>query len=538
MATTSTRIAYLANGVRDTTGAVVASAKARFYNPGTLVAGVVYSDAACSTAYTQPVVCGAGGQATVYTLEAVRMIVKDTTDAITYYDDIVNLVRADSVYCTVAGINNGVETTLEDALGDLAVTQAGIGAINATDFDVVADGATDCTTELQDAIDYVEAIPGGRLALPTGTILISSTVTIDTAGTSIEGNGRGVSIIKNASTSGNALTINISGDTKLFLKNFSITASTTSSGTGIVITSGNKAVIQDVGVGLHRTGIDCSAVTGTDLRHCFIDSTDDNASAIGINLGAAARATRPEVTSGTDNGTGIKASGVDVRVFDAYVTNFVTAIHANAARTVIDSANISGPTTGVSLAAATGRLLKSYITGCTTGVSVGAVANCVVRDNIGATNTTDMAVNSSATIFSHSGNTFSTVTDASTAAFTSYRTGLSVTSSSSTSFTYTPDFSGGKAFNKLIMTSASAVAVTVAAAANTALMSPGDIVELLLLKQNSNTATPTINAIYRAQADGSTMNATPITSGTYNWYRMRWDGTNFVVMTQTLIAAV
>src|SRR4051812_39627843 len=116
MATTAKPIDFLVAGVRDTTGAVVASGKVRWYNPGTLVAAVAYSDAACTTPITAPLTLNAGGQGTIYCLEPVRVIVKDSTETISYYDDIAPLNRHDAVYVTSPGINGGVETTLEAVL--------------------------------------------------------------------------------------------------------------------------------------------------------------------------------------------------------------------------------------------------------------------------------------------------------------------------------------------------------------------------------------------------------------------------------------
>lgn len=570
MATTSTRIAYLANGVRDTTGAVVASAKARFYNPGTLVAGVVYSDAACTTPYTQPVTCNAGGQGTVYTLEAVRMIVKDTTETTSYFDDIVNLVRADSVYVTHASINGGVETTLESALSEVATTYSESATatardftdvirnlgIQAEDYGVTADGTTDDTTFLQAAIDRAEALGATRVLLPIGTIKLTGPVTIDAAGVSIEGQGRGMSILKNFSTTGNCVNVTLaSGDAKLFLKGFSITANTTSSGTGLNISVGDKVVVEDVGIGLHRTGLDCSAVTGTDIRHCFIDSTDDNAAAIGMNLGAAGRAERPEVTSGTDNGTGIKSSGVDCRIYDAYVTNFATAIHANAARTLIRDPNVSGPTTGISLAAANGQVsggvVASTTTGisitaancvvnggvqsaCTTGVSVGAVAGTMLAFNVGSGNTTDLSVNASATLLTERHNSYATASNAAGSWIEpiSGRGNINQTAYTGTASQNFAPVVGQHVINQFYWnnnTAGSGITVTIDNVASTANVQTGDWLFLLVTnRHNAQTVLISWGSEYKSaggtQGPFNTVNVSTNGAGS-KWFAFRWSGT-------------
>ncbi len=533
MATTSTRIQYLANGVRDTAGAVVASAVARFYNPGTTVQQTVYSDAACSTAMSQPVTCNAAGQATVYCLEAVRMIVKSSDETTTYYDDVVNLTRADSVYVTVDGINSGTETTLEDVLGDIG-DSFGSGfqykesstatarnyvdvirnlAIQAEDFGVVADGTTDDTSALQAAINRVKALSGGRVLLPTGTILISSALTIDTAGVSIEGSGRGISIIKNSSTTGNCLNVTLaSGDAKLFLKGFSITASTTSSGKAINCSVGNHVVIEDVGVGLHRTGIDVNAITGGQLRHCFVDSTDDNASAIGINLGASGEASRCEVASGTDNGTGVKLTGTDARALNCYVTNFAT---------------------GYNLAGARGHVKHCHSAGTTSGFSVGAVADCVVAECTASTCTTDLTLNNSATGVVAFGNNFATnsggtATTRNVQRLHVYEPGANV----SDPVTFTPLVSSGENLNVFLSQSVTEASITIAAPTGYTSLLVGDVLELIIANTGgNNTAGLTWNAIYKSPSGTNEPQTTAITAGNkYSYYRFRWTGTVFKVV--------
>ena len=50
--------------------------------------------------------------------------------------------------------------------------------VNATDFGVAADGATDDTEALQAAIDWLYSVGGGTLILPAGTILVSAQIDV------------------------------------------------------------------------------------------------------------------------------------------------------------------------------------------------------------------------------------------------------------------------------------------------------------------------------------------------------------------------
>lgn len=536
MATTARPISELALGIRTTAGAVAASGKARWYSPGTLTPAVAYTDDACTTPASAPVTLNAGGQTTLYALEPIRLICKDSTETTTFYDGIVNLNRADSVYLTVAGLNGGAETTLETVLGTIG-TSFGSGfqykesvsatardftsvirniAIQAADFGVVADGATDDTAAMAAAIARVAALGGGRVLLPTGTILISAALTISTAGVSIEGNGRGISILKQSSTTANAINVTLaSGDSKLFLKGFSITASTTSSGVGINCTVGNYVVIEDVGVGLFRTSFDVSAITGGDIRHCFVDSTDGNAAVIGINLGSSGRAWHCELASATDAGIGIKFASTDARADDCYTTNFATGFSLASARSIAD---------------------KCYALSATTGFLVGAVASAQVLRCSGSSNTSDLTVNASATLFQELGNTFATITNAGASNFiVPMRSRINSGTSALITATFTPDITNGQIFQQFIASyAAGAMTLTIAAHANPSLLTIGDIMFLSVIKIGANGSSITWNAQYLGGIGSSTPSATGPGQNQMNHYIFRWDGTNWTVMSMSV----
>jgi hypothetical protein len=270
------------------------------------------------------------------------------------------------------------------------------------------------------------------------------------------GAGRGVAVIKNFGTTTNVLTINISGDAKLVLRDFSITANTTSSGSGISITAGNNITVQNVGVALHRTGFAFSASVGSTFRSAFVDSTDDNAAAVGVSLGDRCRLSGCEITSGTTNGTGVSGSGSSCRADESYVIRFATGVtlsgtdaraegmHVTTSTTAYTLSgtdsnarncdalsagtgfNLTGTranalgctantcTTAYSLGVASAATVACNATLCTTGFSVGAFANCRVVSCISTNATTDLSVNASATLLVEHSNVFTTVVDSAT----------------------------------------------------------------------------------------------------------------------------
>lgn len=478
MATTSRPLELLVFGVRDSTGAIVSSGKVRWYNPGTLVAATAYTDAACTTPATAPLTLTAGGTGTLYLLEPVRVVIKDSTETTTYYDDIPALVRERDVYVTHPSFNSGAETTLYNLLTSFATslgtnlnykestgataraysTWIGELAVSVKDFGALGDGATDDTTAIQAAYDRVKARGGGWVYWPIGTYKITTAISIDTASLNTMGAGR-ATVVKNFGTATNAFTVNLgsSVDSKMTFKDISITASTTSSGAGISFTNGNSPEMLNVSVALHRTGISTAAITGAALRDVVIASTDDNAAGVGVSLGTRCRMSDCEITCGTTNGTGIAASGNDARITDCYVTKFstgvtlsgtacqikgghvfnagttgvsatgtesvvrdttvdttATGISLAGARSIAKGCNVYTTTTGISLGAANTGALDNMVKAATTGFSVGAFASCQVVNNIVSGNTTDLSVNASATLLVEHSNGFNTLSDSAT----------------------------------------------------------------------------------------------------------------------------
>ena len=64
----------------------------------------------------------ATGQYTVYTLEMVRMVVKESTATTTYIDAVINGTLHDAVWVSNSNYNAGTETTLETVLNTAATS--------------------------------------------------------------------------------------------------------------------------------------------------------------------------------------------------------------------------------------------------------------------------------------------------------------------------------------------------------------------------------------------------------------------------------
>lgn len=608
MATTSRKVTELALGIRDTTGAVVASGKARFYQPGTLVAQTVYSDDVCTTPISPPLTLNAGGQGTVYTLEPVRMIVKDSTETTTYYDSIVNLNRHDAVYVTHASWNSGTEQTLENLLTTLGTSLGANGkylptgtatarnyadvltelVVSVKTFGAVGDGTTDDTTAIQNTVNYVESLGGGWAYFPKGTFKITSAITIDTVGVKVCGAGRGIAIIKNFGTTTNALTVTLSGaaDAKIIIRDVSITCNTTSTAKAIESTNGDRVAVYNVATALHQKGIDTSAVSGCIIKDCVVESTDDNGNAVGITGGPRGRIIDCEVISATDNGFGIIV-GNDGTSSGGYVSNFATGILLNGNRSHARSIHVTGATTGATISGTGASLCEAFITGCTTGASItgtsgarvqsctlstgttgislaatdaraidnvvasyttgismaaastiadtnvvtgattgitlGAHASCHIKHNSLSSNTTDISINSSATLLVEAGNTYTTLSDSRNLphAWIGARPALLKNVTKSTVAGATPSFTPTPATCQIFVCEAShaagAVSATVAATATTGLVD-GQVFIIVVQKINANViGTITWNAQY--VSGGSSV----IASGSYQAFTFRWD---------------
>lgn len=332
MATTLKLVEWFAAGVVTTAGVPVASGKARFYQPSTLTPANVYSDDAGAAAISQPLTLSAGGTATVYTLDPVRVIIKDSLDTTTLYDVTLNILRHDQVYVTSSSFNGGVQTTLEtilafasDSFGGTAgywnykegstaterpiVDWLGQMYVSVKDYGALGNDSADDRAAIQAAINRVAAFSErGTVLIPAGTYRISSALTVSSTAVSIRGLGSIRSVIKNTNATGNALTIS-AGFHGQFFEDFGIQHTSNSTGNAIQVTAGNSHKFSNLAIEGHRGGI--IGITGSTISPslvlgCYIN-TENNAAARGIQTIGPATVISSYTTTGA--GYGIECTG-------------------------------------------------------------------------------------------------------------------------------------------------------------------------------------------------------------------------------------
>lgn len=415
MAQQARLIEMLAAGILDSTGTPVASGYARFYQPGTTTPITVYSDETATATLSQPVSLDAGGRAEVYTLVPCRLIAKKSDDATTVFDGNPNYVDATMVSIKNSAVNSGAETTLDALLtnsaGNLGSYQEATGAqlrsytarlrdeaVSVKDYGALGDGAQDDTAYIQAALDRCAA-SGKPLKFPTGVYLVNGQLSIGAITTSkfsILGDGPKSSIIKQSSTSASTLVFNYVGSTDYggSIRDIGITASTTSSGSAISDTNANNLVLHNVEVALHRTGFAMSGCTGSKLLQCSVLSTDGNAAAVGVSLGASALVLGGVYTGSSSAGTGISSSGNSVTVADAAISGWATGVSLSGTSCNVSGGSVGATTSGVSVTGASSRVqgLTVTIGNAGTGVTLGA-ANCRAEGLVvsGTTSTTGIS---------------------------------------------------------------------------------------------------------------------------------------------------
>jgi len=180
-------------------GAAAASGSVYFYKPGTTTYVPVYQDAEAAAVYAQPVILDGEGRSTspVYALDAVRMQVYSSTGALVEDFEIENTVTALQVGLNSTSFGSTYET-LDDALTSLALSNGaqggmvkadGIGTVSRTvharlteafwtltDFGAVGDGITDCTGAWFAAINALLSAGGGELFIPSGTFVVTASL--------------------------------------------------------------------------------------------------------------------------------------------------------------------------------------------------------------------------------------------------------------------------------------------------------------------------------------------------------------------------
>jgi hypothetical protein len=160
------------------------------------------------------------------------------------------------------------------------------------DFGAAADGITDDSNALQMAINRAMAT-SKRVYLDAGTYLISESIEIsgsESEGLIFEGAGQSVAKILNAGDGTDALSVNFgtADPCRIVLRDFSITASAYTAGTGIELTAATGVVCERITVEKHLIGFDGSTCSKAIFNGCFVSDPegagDDDA--YGFELGA------------------------------------------------------------------------------------------------------------------------------------------------------------------------------------------------------------------------------------------------------------
>lgn len=204
----------------DDNGSPLSGGKLYTYLAGTTTPAATYTSLSGLTANANPIILDAAGRPAqeVWLTSGVsyKFVVKTSTDVtIRTYDNL----------CSVNDFSSFANTT-DPALGDALVgfrqsNSAGnlAGAVGKTvhqkfqemvsvkDFGAVGDGVTDDTAAIQAAINAVAANGGGSIFFPEGTYLLSSELTITTAGITLFGANRLSSILQQNTTSAKILNI-------------------------------------------------------------------------------------------------------------------------------------------------------------------------------------------------------------------------------------------------------------------------------------------------------------------------------------------
>lgn len=280
-----------------------ASGSVRFYQPTTLIPVVVYSNDAATSAITQPVALDANGRSAVpiFVTKMVRMIISDVNGATLQDIERADGLRAENTSLVntswpLAASEDAAWTLLATSLGTTngsfkanapgasgRMVQAKLSEqVSVKDFGAVGNGIADDTAAFSSAVAYAVILGGAIVYVPAGTYLISSPVIISGNGISLKGTGALASVIKNSSATTDCLTVSGS---RLFIEDIGLTASTASTGSGVVFSSGVSYVtLSRLRITGHKNGaIDTNASTRLIVRDCEIITTGI-ANSRGINL--------------------------------------------------------------------------------------------------------------------------------------------------------------------------------------------------------------------------------------------------------------
>lgn len=323
-------------------GTAAASGTVSFYQPGTLVAVVVYSDDALTQIQVQPITLDALGRTPlpVYLAVPARAIIKSAAGA-TLFDvtridgDRAELVALSNATFPGASTVDAALTALSASLGGTngnflapgsGATARGLQAVIADlAFDVknygaIGNGIADDTVACQAAINAALAAGGGSVLFPPGKYLISSafaaTYSVSVASSlRLVGTGgpNGSTIIQSSVTANFLTATNTPGGTiYLFIESLNLSHSTSSSGTCIAATAVNVYLLNVFAQAAYETvaslatgGGVVSTLTAT---NCLLQSRTAASAAALSDASGGVRLANCTVASGA-SGNAITTSG-------------------------------------------------------------------------------------------------------------------------------------------------------------------------------------------------------------------------------------
>lgn len=571
MATTLALVQSIKNGIRDSTGAVVASAVIRCYDVGTLSAQTVYQDKDGSSAHTQPITANAGGQATIYLKNACRIIAKDSADDATVFDETFHVKRGEQVYITNDEVEGGTETTLHAYLTNGPSYEEGSSAtsryvrawmkeaeIQVTDYGAVGDDSTDDTTAFQAAID--RALAADRtsagsartitIRVPAGTYKVNGAITAAiTSGTklfNLIGDGPTVSVIKQYGTAVDTLHLNYTSSTsaKPLVEGIGFTCSTATSGTAIKSTNGHGGTVRRCQFALYREAVDAQSETDWTIEDCEVVSTDGNASARGFLLGNDGVVSNCKVTGSSSNGIGVNCIGTNCKVSNVVATGWSEGLKGSGNRTRFVNVDSTGSTTGLRFVGANCYMTGGFIEGCTTGIDIDS-AGCTAEPNYVTNNTTGIniaAVDRTRITGDVSGNTatISVHASATNTDLSGMRDGTNgnwpmlcgyelTDTTMSGGISVTPKWQGGGIFFNAYHFDGTAATVTFNAPSTTYLVA-GAVIVIHVGSAGTGDVTFSFDSTYKDIA-GNTFDS-PVADVSGNpditrWFAFRYDGTNW-----------
>lgn len=264
-------------GARNSSGGPVSSGSIWFYEPGGgTTTATVYADVAGTVIASNPATLDAAGRAMVYVTSPVRVVVQDSTGADVSDYDQADVTRAETVQIDNAGWSDtylgsvltkiftstgGVDAQYQESTGATARTiKAKFSelSISVKDFGAQGDNLTIDTTAIQAAINRASSLGGGIVYFPPGTYKIDAAL-VGASNVVIVGAGSGATIIKQSSSTLGGLAFTSANG--IGVRGLRVSTTTTSSGTGIAVTTASGMQISDVKVDGFDTAIGMTSVT-------------------------------------------------------------------------------------------------------------------------------------------------------------------------------------------------------------------------------------------------------------------------------------